>query len=192
VRILPALAAAGLLAGCATARSSVALLADEGATTGGSVAVIDADSGAERGELTAINTRADVGGAKVVPRPVDPAVYAVLLAAIPPPPRFYTLYFVEGTSELTEASKPVLEELKKVVTEASDVQITGHTDTVGSVQSNDKLSYERALQVRAALVKEGLPVANARVAGRGERELKTPTADGVSEPTNRRVEVTVR
>jgi outer membrane protein OmpA-like peptidoglycan-associated protein len=35
-------------------------------------------------------------------------------------------------------------------------------------------------------------VENARVTGRGERELRVHTADGVDEPANRRVEVILR
>ena len=196
MRTFPAVCAAGLLAallgGCATTGSSVTLLADEGAATGGAVGVFDTAAGAERGALTDVNTRAGLTGSRVVARPVDPAAYNGLLAALPPAPRHFTLYFIEGTADLTETSKPTLAELRQVVTEASDVQITGHTDTVGSPGSNDQLSYERAVQIRAALVSKGLPVANARVAGRGERELRTPTGDGVEEPKNRRVEVILR
>ena len=76
--------------------------------------------------------------------------------------------------------------------DTSEVQITGHTDTVGSDDSNDRLSYERAVEIRAELVKQGLPVAAAKVTGRGERELLVQTADGVSEQANRRVEVILR
>ena len=99
---------------------------------------------------------------------------------------------VEGTTQLTPDSQPTLDALRKVVTPTSDVQITGHTDTTGDAASNDKLSLDRAIQVRAALVEQGLPVANAKVTGRGERDLRVPTGQGVSEPANRRVEVIIR
>ena len=102
------------------------------------------------------------------------------------------MYFFEGTTDLTPESAPILEALRAVVTESSEVQITGHTDAVGSFQDNDSLSHERAVEIRAALVKKGLPVANAKVTGRGERELRVKTADGVREPANRRVEVILR
>jgi len=72
------------------------------------------------------------------------------------------------------------------------VQITGHTDTIGDGLSNDRLSLERATQVRSALVAQGLPVSNAKVTGRGERELKVQTPDNVNEAANRRVEVIIR
>ena len=113
-------------------------------------------------------------------------------SVMPRAPQSFTLYFIEGSTDLTEASRPVLEELRGIVTPSSDVQITGHTDTEGASDSNDRLSMARAAEIRTALVAEGLPVSNAKVTGRGERELRVPTADGVAEPRNRRVEVIIR
>ena len=190
MRALAFLAAAALLSGCAT--SHVALLADEGVRTSGAVAVFDGRSEAEIGALTAPNTLARLGGRKLKVVSLDDGAYADLLARVPYPPRTYVLYFAEGSTDITPESGPTLEALRKAVTEAAEVQITGHTDTVGSTESNDVLSRDRAVEIRAALVKQGLPVASARATGRGERELRTPTADGVSEAGNRRVEVIVR
>jgi outer membrane protein OmpA-like peptidoglycan-associated protein len=189
MRALPILLGAALLSGCASGR--VTLLNDEGSSTSGAVAVLDPKTGAERGQLTAGDTFTNLRGAKVKPK-ASRAKLDLLTRYVPYAPRHYILYFTEGTTDLTPESVPILEALRKEVTEASDVQITGHTDTVGSSESNDKLSYERAVEIRAALVKQGLPVANARVAGRGERELRLQTADGVNEPANRRVEVILR
>ncbi len=115
-----------------------------------------------------------------------------LLSAMPAPAQVFTLYFVEGTTTLVPDSVPTLEALRKAIGPTSDVQITGYTDTTGDADGNDKLSLDRATQVRAALVDQGLPVANAKVTGRGERDLKVPTGPNVSEPANRRVEVIVR
>lgn len=176
------------LAGCASAR--VSLLNDEGGGVG-AVAVMDPATSAERGQLTQANTQASLGGGAVRPRPLT-GNYDALLATMPAAPKVFTLYFVEGTTQLTADSAPTLEELRRIVTPISDVQITGHTDTTGDRAANDKLSLDRAIQVRAALVQQGLPVANARVTGRGERELRVPTGQGVSEPANRRVEVILR
>jgi outer membrane protein OmpA-like peptidoglycan-associated protein len=41
-------------------------------------------------------------------------------------------------------------------------------------------------------VRAGIAQARIRVETRGERELLVPTADGVAEAKNRRVEITVR
>lgn len=189
MRALPLLLFAALLSGCASGR--VTLLNDEGVATSGALAVLDPKTGAERGQLTAGDTWTPLRGAKVKAR-ASKASLDRLTRYVPYAPRHYILYFAEGTTDLTPESVPILEALRKEVSEASDVQITGHTDTVGTAESNDKLSYERAVEIRAALVKKGLPVANARVTGRGEREPRIQTADGVNEPANRRVEVILR
>jgi outer membrane protein OmpA-like peptidoglycan-associated protein len=188
VKLWAVLAVCATLAGCASAH--VALLNDENGGAG-AVLVMDPASGAERGELTQPNTRAALDGDQVRARPLKRS-FDKLLAAMPPPPKIYTLYFVEGTAQITPDSQATLDQLRQVVTPTSDVQITGHTDTTGDVALNDKLSLDRAVQVRAALVQDGLPVGNARVTGRGERELRVPTGPGVSEPLNRRVEVIIR
>lgn len=188
--VVAAAGAAVLLAGCAT--SKVTLLNDEGVTTGGSVVVLNKKTEAEVGSVTQPNSRARVGGGKVKARPISLARFGALLGLMPPPAQTFVLYFVEGTTDVTPESQPALDALRKVVNDVAEVQITGYTDTVGSAEDNDKLSYQRALEIREVLVKAGLAVASAKVTGRGERDLRTPTADGVSEPTNRRVEIIVR
>ena len=70
--------------------------------------------------------------------------------------------------------------------------MTGHTDRVGSVADNDRLSLQRAEAVRAMLIQRGIKASFLRAVGRGEREPLIPTADEQAEPRNRRVEVIVR
>ena len=187
--VLAALALALALAACAN--DKVALLNDEGVATSGAVVVLDPRTGAERGQLASANTEARLGGGAVRAGPLR-ANYDALLAAMPRPAQVFTLYFVEGTTEITPDSAETLEQLRKAITPTSDVQITGHTDTTGDPAANDKLSLDRAVEVRAALVADGLPVGNARVTGRGQRDLTVLTGPGVSEARNRRVEVIVR
>lgn len=120
--------------------------------------------------------------------------FGTALGALPAPPVSFFLYFISGTDELTPQSKI---ELSKAMAELKrrpvpDIVLIGHTDTVGSLESNDKLSLARAERVRKELIKEGLNAYRIQTAGRGERELLVPTADGVPEPRNRRVEVNVR
>jgi outer membrane protein OmpA-like peptidoglycan-associated protein len=193
VKALALLALPPLLAACATAGGSVTLLPGEPGVNTGAVAVFDPKSGAETGSLTAANTQAALGG-KFLAKPADPARYAALTDALPPPAARYTLYFVEGTTKLTPESEP---ELKKVFAElakrpGAEVQITGHTDTVGSEGDNDMLSLKRAREIREALIAQGLSPTISRAVGRGERELLMPTPDNTTEPRNRRVEIIVR
>jgi len=116
------------------------------------------------------------------------------LGALPARPVSFTLYFVSGSDELTETSRA---ELGKALAELKrrpvpDIVVIGHTDSVGELAANDQLSLARAERVRGILVAQGLPAERIRAAGRGERELLVRTADGVSEPRNRRVEINVR
>lgn len=120
--------------------------------------------------------------------------YGPLLAALPPRPVSYVLYFVTGQDELTDDSKADMRRLFDELRSRpqSDIQLIGHTDRVGKDASNDLLSLQRADRVKTELL--GLGIAPGRVssAGRGEREPLVRTVDGTEEPRNRRVEVIVR
>jgi outer membrane protein OmpA-like peptidoglycan-associated protein len=120
--------------------------------------------------------------------------FGTTLAALPPKPESFLLYFVTGSDELTDASKAelkhVLDEMRK--RPVPDLQLIGHTDTMGNVPANDLLSKQRAEKVRNLLVEAGIHASRIEVIGRGERDLPVPTADQVDEPRNRTVEVIVR
>ncbi|MFW6242332.1 MAG: OmpA family protein, partial [Thermodesulfobacteriota bacterium] len=68
----------------------------------------------------------------------------------------------------------------------------GHSDRQGSEEMNWKLSLERARTVNRILVERGVPETLIETTSHGEGNPRIPTADEVSEPRNRRVEVTVR
>jgi outer membrane protein OmpA-like peptidoglycan-associated protein len=120
--------------------------------------------------------------------------FGAALSAIPARPASFLLYFVTGTDELTEQSKGemqrVLDELRR--RPLPDIQVIGHSDSVGADLENDSLSLQRAEKLRSEMLGLGIPAARIRAAGRGEREPLVPTADGVDEPRNRRVEINVR
>jgi outer membrane protein OmpA-like peptidoglycan-associated protein len=120
--------------------------------------------------------------------------FADALAAQPPRPVSFLLYFLEGKDALTPESQEVVQQIFAEIARrpAPEIVIIGHTDRVGSVISNDALSLRRAEKVRDDLVKLGIPADRMEVAGRGEREPLLPTEDEVPEPRNRRVEISVR
>lgn len=123
------------------------------------------------------------------------ARYGSTLDARPLRPQSFTVYFVSGSAtELDADSRPIFEVIKSVLAArpAAEIVVIGHTDTVGELEANDALSAERATTVRDQLLAAGIPAASMEVAGRGEREPLVKTADGVDEPRNRRVEVSVR
>jgi hypothetical protein len=76
-------------------------------------------------------------------------------------------------------------------TGAAQITVTGYTDTVGSAAYNLELSEQRAEVVANELIRRGVPATDIVTVGRGEENLLVPTADGVSEPRNRRVEIVV-
>src|ERR1700704_6736959 len=121
-------------------------------------------------------------------------VFGSALAAQPPRPISFTLYFESGSDEFTEQSK---QEVKRLLAEmarrqAPDITVIGHTDQVGPDPSNDALSLQRAERVKSILAGMGIPAERILPPGRGRREPLIPAADGVSEPRNRRVEISVR
>lgn len=120
--------------------------------------------------------------------------FGAALAAQPPRAASFIVYFVEGKDELTAESQPELDRIKAEIAQrpAAEILVVGHTDRVGSVQSNDQLSLKRAQVVRDALVAGGFPEGIIETAGRGEREPLVPTEDEVAEAKNRRVEITIR
>lgn len=122
------------------------------------------------------------------------ALFGAALAAQPGRPTAYTLYFVEAGDEFTAESAQILESVLSKIAgyPVPDVVVLGHTDSVGSDEYNDALALRRAETVRDALIRRGLAPENIAVTARGKRELLVPTADGVAEPRNRRVEVIVR
>jgi OOP family OmpA-OmpF porin len=73
-----------------------------------------------------------------------------------------------------------------------EVEVIGHTDTMGTQPHNQQLSRSRAEMIRDRLVQNGINPKSISVAGRGSLDLAVKTADQVTEPRNRRVEITVR
>src|SRR6267142_2106885 len=121
-------------------------------------------------------------------------VFSSALAAQPPRPISFTLYFESGTDEFTEQSK---QEVKRVIAEmarrqAPEITVIGHTDQAGPDPTNDALSLQRAERVKSILVDMGISPERILTAGRGRREPLVRTAAGVSEARNRRVEISVR
>jgi len=122
------------------------------------------------------------------------ATFKEALAAQPARAAHFTLNFNENSSELTEDSKAVFESVLADLKQRPvvDVVVVGHTDAVGTDAFNDDLARKRAESIRNALLARGLAAGDVVAIGRGKRELLVPTADGVAEPRNRRVEIVVR
>lgn len=114
--------------------------------------------------------------------------------ALPLLPVSYTLNFLEGRDEYTPESRQTIETVLRELARrpAAEIAVIGHTDRVGALEYNDKLSLQRAERVRADFLKRGVAERSISVAGRGEREPLVATADEVAEARNRRVEINIR
>ena len=120
--------------------------------------------------------------------------YGGLIAAAPPPAQHYTLYFELGSTQFTPESEAQVDGILQDAMQrpGGEIIITGHTDSVGDMGTNDALSLRRANAIREIFIARGFDPQRVDAAGRGEREPLYPTADGVSEPRNRRAEILVR
>ena len=192
---LTALLLATLLGACAhpPSRDTVVLLPEK---DGRKTAVI-VNNGGKQVTLdqpyAAAHTDTGVQGYNASPTDVQ-AAFGAALAAQPPRPLSFQLYFIEGGDVFTEETRRTVEQIFAAIAKrpAPEIAVVGHTDRVGSDQSNDALSLRRAELVRRELLGRGIAADNIQASGRGEREPLVPTADGVSEPRNRRVEIIVR
>src|SRR5262245_6955618 len=184
-----------LLAACSTTKMLVVLLPEESGASGAVTVGEGARAAVLDTPLTAatIDTRGNIDKAAVTQEEVQ-RTFGEALAAQPPKPLSFTLYFDIASTEVTPESQPTLEALLAEVAkrQAVEVQVTGHTDRVGTDANNDRLSLERAQAVQEMLVQRGLKTNFIRAVGRGEREPLVPTPDEQPEPRNRRVEVIVR
>lgn len=203
--VLPILALLLAAAGCVPKRAQtpqpakpnlIVLLPDPGKNTVGRAEVSN-DLG--RVELS------EAGAAVIVSEGVAPRAvplesgdvqrkFADALASLPPSPQHFVLYFRFDSEELTDESRRLVQDVLSTVKQRPDPEVVaiGHTDTMGTPTSNVELGLRRANAVRTILIDAGLPAASIAVRSHGEGALLVHTADGVVEPRNRRVEITVR
>lgn len=117
-----------------------------------------------------------------------------VMQVLPARPRSFTLRFESSDATLTADSAAMLEGIQQEIARraAPEIIVVGHTDRVGSEEDNLRLSLSRARAVRDILVNEGVAAGMIQVVGRGELEPEVETPDGVADPRNRRVVITVR
>lgn len=120
--------------------------------------------------------------------------YGQLLSVQPAAEQRFTLLFMPGGAQLTPESSTALADVLARATErpGGEIIIIGHTDRVGTVESNDTLSLQRAQAVRQLVIDRGFDPNRVEAVGRGEREPVVQTEDEVQEPKNRRAEIVVR
>lgn len=198
-RIITILASFALiwgLAGCGT-KSMVVLIPDNEGNVG--KVVVSTEGGQQlldRGNqsVEAKGRIAPPGKVKVLTSDEINATFSEALAAQPLPPVKFILYFLQNSNELTSESERVVPQIIQTIKDRGsiDIVISGHTDTAGTMEHNDKLSLERARVMHDILVANGALSSNITVTSHGEGNPLIKTDDDVEEPKNRRVEVVIK
>ena len=129
------------------------------------------------------------------------AALAELETAAPAPaqpaavqPETYVVYFDFDKSNIKPEAAQILDRALADAKQGGtpSISVTGHADRAGSEDYNLGLSLRRSDAVREYLINGGVTADQITVSGRGEAEPAVPTADGVQEPRNRRVEIIVQ
>jgi len=109
------------------------------------------------------------------------------------PARQFIVFFGFNKYNLTSAALRVISEavIAAKETGSATLVITGHTDTVGSPATNQRLSMRRSNAVKSEMVRQGISAAAINTGGKGESELLVQTTDNVKEPQNRRATIDV-
>lgn len=103
------------------------------------------------------------------------------------------IFFDTGRWELKEASYPELERIRYFlkVNPNLKIEISGHTDNTGNVNTKKELSLKRATRVRDYLLKAGIAGKQMEVAGYGMDRPIAPNSSPEGRQKNRRVEIAV-
>ncbi len=183
-----------LLASCSSRQSLFVVLPNPDGSSG----AVTIEDGQKSVVLDQPYAAGEVRGGVAAPVKIDQAqvqqIFGNALAAQPILPSHFVLYFEKDSNTLTPESQrqyqAVFADIKRRA--VYEVEVIGHTDTLGNPQHNQQLSMSRAEMIRDRLVHDGISPKSISVAGRGQLDLAVKTADQVAEPKNRRVEITVR
>ena len=106
-------------------------------------------------------------------------------------PDEFLVFFDWNKADVTPEAAAILDSVVAAAMKMGDTRVvaTGYTDTSGPADYNMGLSVRRADAVKAVLVDAGLPAENVTTIGKGQEDPLVPTADGVREPQNRRVQI---
>jgi OOP family OmpA-OmpF porin len=129
---------------------------------------------------------------------VAPPVTASPAAATPAPApaaaRSYLVFFDWDRADLGDRSRQIIAEAATASTKVANtrIEVAGHADKSGTAAYNQGLSLRRANNVAAELVRLGVPRTAISISAFGDTKPLVPTAAGVREPQNRRVEIILK
>lgn len=206
MRFVAALGAALLLTACASPGSVVILPPSDGHIGG---VVVHPNKGAEvvLDKAYAADVPGDSHVTTATAESVDKQFHDAM-AAFPKPPKTFTLFFERDNAELTPDISKQFADVDAFIRgqdQPAEIVITGHTDTSGSRDYNEKLSLRRADLINGLFVnaigQEKLDQRHIRIstAGRGARDAVIAngvdckaTPDEKSCHDARNVEITVQ
>jgi outer membrane protein OmpA-like peptidoglycan-associated protein len=152
-----------------------------------------------------VDTRADYNHAALIglryelfppPPPAPPvaAAPAVAPAQVPEVARTYLVFFDWDRADLSARARQIVAEAAQASThvQTTRIEVNGYTDLSGTAAYNQRLSVRRAKSVEAELVRDGVAANEIAIHGYGESNPLVPTAKGVREPQNRRVEIILK
>ncbi len=130
---------------------------------------------------------------ELVAKPAAPPPPAARRPAPRQPATVIDVYFDFNKATLTREASQIVQQIADQLkaNRAVTVNIVGKTDLAGTDPYNMALSKRRAEAVQSALAKDGVAASRMRVQWTGKRKPPVATADGVREPRNRVVEVTL-
>lgn len=107
--------------------------------------------------------------------------------------RAEAIFFESGSARLDEESRHVLDEIIDIVGRCPglNIQVSGHTDSRGTVEANQALSERRADSVHDYLVERGVGDDRMHADGFGEAQPAFPNDSARNRARNRRIEFSV-
>ena len=131
---------------------------------------------------------APMAGPAPAPAPV------VAAAPAPAPARSYLVFFDWDKADLTARAQQIIAEAARNSTKVGStrIDVAGHADRTGTEAYNMALSLRRANNVAAELVRLGVAKTAISITAYGDTKPLVPTAPGVREPQNRRVEIVLK
>jgi len=118
----------------------------------------------------------------------------VVATPSPAPARTYLVFFDWDRADLTNRARQIVGEAATASTrvQTTRIEVQGNADRSGTALYNQRLSLRRAQVVAAELVRHGVPKQEIAIHAFGDTRPLVPTAAGVREPQNRRVEIILR
>ena len=148
--------------------------------------------------LTPLIVAAALAACQTPPPAPPPAAYSGPVLPIQQAERGVEIFlpsaalFEVGKSSLNAAEAgPYLDRIAHLVTTKSDkaIVLEGHADSIGSMESNQRLSEARAAEIGKALITRGVPEQRVQTAGFSSRRPVASNSTEEGRRLNRRVEV---